>query len=132
MFDTPKEAVLKAENARLRAENEYLRRAVEAPDVRVTPYAVEQDMEFSGSLPPQITLPCSASVRGRLMEDQRWHVVGRAGMRDGSRVEVSYYMPRFGGLPDAELLNSVLPRMHEQFIRHLADLFSKIAPEAVR
>ena len=47
MFPTPKEAALQADNDRLRAENEWLRKYVETPDRTVTPYGVQSDLGFA-------------------------------------------------------------------------------------
>lgn len=44
---TPREAALQAENDRLRAENEWLRRHVESPSVAVTPYGGQESITMT-------------------------------------------------------------------------------------
>lgn len=121
MFDTPQEAALKVENARLRAENEYLRRAVEAPGIDVRPYAVEETM-IMRDIPPELRLPNVAGVRGTLARDEKWHVIAHHDRPVGDRLEVAYYMPsqRLQRVDDETFANHILPKMHEQFIRTLA------------
>ena len=131
MFDTPQEAALKAEVARLRAENEYLRRAVEAPSRRITPYGVEDEIEINPSaLRSSMTLPLVAGVEGELKNDHRWSVLAwhrqlhRNTIHD-STMRVAYFMDRAAdGFDDRVFVNDVLPRMHERFIRQLADTFT--------
>lgn len=124
MFDTPQEAALKAENERLRAENAWLRNAVEAPNVEVTPYAAVEDIAFA-ELPRNVTLPLAAGVRGRLQDEHRWHVQAWQTKLDGGRYEVSYYCPswRAPELDDHAFANVILPKLHEKFIRQLSDIF---------
>ena len=121
MFDTPQEAALKSENARLRAENEYLRRAVESPDVSVKPYAVEETM-IMRDIPRELRLPNVAGVRAALARDEKWHVIAYLDRPFGDRFEAAYYMPspRLERVDDETFANHILPKMHEQFIRTLA------------
>ena len=108
MFDTPLEATLKAENARLRAENEYLRRHVEAPGRTFSQMIVEEELPMARALPPDIRLPCVAGV-------------------EGDRLEVKYYTDGYikKHIDDDTFLNHILPKMHEQFIRQLSTILSR-------
>lgn len=124
MFDTPQEALLKAENHRLRAENEYLRRAVEAPGRTVRPYGIEEEISLR-DVPPEIRLVRIGGVESKLAEDGKWHVIGSfERMQDGGRLAVTYYADQ-SRIDDMTFVNDVLPRLHERFIRQLADIIVK-------
>jgi hypothetical protein len=131
MFDTPQEAALRAENAILRAENGYLRAAVEAPDVRVMPWAAEQDLLMAEVPYHEIRLPRSAGVRGKLMDDGRWHVIAFTDrLNHQKKLEVAYFSPGAAEvnrkvLSDNVFVNYILPKLHERFIRQLSDIYSK-------
>ena len=125
MFDTPQEAALKAEIAILKAENEYLRRAVEAPARRITPYGVEDEQLLSPrTIEDTITLHRRAGVEGALQDGHRWSVMAWHKGIDGGQVRVGYYMDRLADkFDDRVFVNDVLPRMHERFVRNLAEMF---------
>lgn len=124
MFDTPQEALLKAENHQLRAENEYLRRAVEAPGRTVRPYGIEEEISLR-DVPPEIRLAKIGGVEAKLAEDGKWHVIGSfERMQDGGRLAVTYYADQ-SRVDDMTFVNDVLPRLHERFIRQLADIIVK-------
>ena len=124
MFDTPQEAALKAEIARLRAENSYLRQAVEAPGRSIDPFAVSEDMLLRAPV-HSVNLPLASSVVGRLHEADRWEVLAQYERNDKSTIRVDYFMPVPGRRhrDDWSFLNTVLPKMHEKFIQQLADLY---------
>lgn len=125
MFDTPQEAALKAEVARLRAENSYLRRAIDRPGVRITPYSVEESLTCA-PMGNTVTLHKVAGVEAALKDDCRWHVLAWNARMDGGRLEVAYFMDRKADrLDDRVFVNDVLPRMHEQFIRNLTSIITK-------
>lgn len=128
MFDTPQEAALKAEVARLRGENEWLRRAVEAPSRIVRPWGVEEELISSAALPPDYRLPRVADVRGRLLDDGRLSVVATQERMDREKsLSVAYYSDGYHRkhIDDMTFVNHVLPKMHERFIRVLADIYTK-------
>lgn len=124
MFDTPQEAMLKAENAKLRAENEYLRRAVEAPGIVIRPYGIEEEMTLR-DVPPEIRLAKIGGVQAKLAEDGKWHVIGSFDrMQDGRSLAVTYYADA-SQIDDMTFVNNILPKLHEKFIRQLADIIVK-------
>ena len=126
MFDTPQEAALKAENARLRAENDWLRRAVEAPGRTVRPWGVEEEILVSPDVigGDRITLMKRAGVDGVLQDDHRWSVVAWHDRLDGGRLTVSYFVDRAADQYDDNLFsNVILPKMHEKFIWQLSDIY---------
>ena len=126
MFDTPQEAALKAENARLMAENRYLRHAVETPSRRITPYGVEETMLMRpDAIGNSINLPLVAGVEGTLMAGRRWSVMAWHERVHGGRFQIGYYIDRAADVDDRVFVNDVLPRMHEQFIRKLSEIISK-------
>lgn len=126
MFDTPQEAALKAENARLRAENTYLRQAVESPARKVTPYGVEEDLHVSpGMISDALRLPRLAGVEGALQDGHRWSVMAWHQRLDGGKMSVAYYVDRAADqFDDSVFVNAILPRMHERFIRQLSEAFA--------
>ena len=129
MFDTPQEAALKSENARLRAENEWLRRHVEAPGSNmVKPYGVEEEMQLR-DLPRSISLPLIGGVRGAIQDDGRWSVMGWQDRIAGDRLEVGYFTEgyRRRHIDDMTFVNHILPKCHERFVRSLSDIFVKMA-----
>lgn len=124
MYDTPQETLLKAENSRLRAENDYLRRAVEAPGRTVQPYGVEEDV-FVCEMGPEVRLAKIGGVEANLAKDGKWHVIGSfERMQDGGRLAVSYYAMR-DQIDDMTFVNQILPKLHEKFIRQLAEIIVK-------
>lgn len=126
MFDTPQEAALKAENARLRAENDYLRRAVESPIVAVKPWGIEEDVLLPPSAirPPQINLLKRAGVEGALMDGHRWNVIAWHDRLDGGRMQISYFVDREADrFDDRVFVNHILPKLHERFIRQLSEAY---------
>lgn len=125
MFDTPQEAALKAEIARLRAENRYLRQAVEAPGRSIDPFAVSEEMLLPRAPAHSVNLPLVSSVVGRLQEADRWEVMAQYERNDKSTVRIDYFMPvnERRHRDDWSFLNTVLPKMHEKFIQQLADLY---------
>lgn len=129
MFDTPQEAALKAEIARLRAENKWLRNAVEHPHAAgVKAYGVEEYMQLR-ELPKDIRLPLVAGVKGALLPDGRWSVVGWQDRIAGDRLEVGYYTDgyRQRHIDDLTFVNHILPKCHEKFIEALSGIFAKAA-----
>lgn len=127
MFDTPLEATLKAENARLRAENEYLRRHVEAPGRTFSQMIVEEELPMARALPPDIRLPCVAGVEGSIQASGGWAVRAYQERIQGDRLEVKYYTDGYikKHIDDDTFLNHILPKMHEQFIRQLSTILSR-------
>lgn len=93
MFDTPKEAALKAEVARLKAENSYLRRSADMPGVSFGPDHATEEMVMR-DIPYKLLLPCLGRVRGQLVAGDRWHVIGfQEHMPTADRFEIGYYAP---------------------------------------
>ena len=127
MFDTPQESALKAENSRLRAENEWLRKHVETPSgQRLMPYGVEEDLPVREML-RDVRLPRVAGVTGSLRDDGRWSVLAWQDRIAGDRLEVGYFTDgyRTKHIDDMTFVNHILPKMHERFIRSLSDIFVK-------
>lgn len=130
MFDTPQEAALKAENARLRGENEWLKRAVETQPGMVRPWGVEDAMTLP-EMPPHITLPSVAGIKGKLMYDGRWSVVAKQERMDREKsLSIAYFTDGYyrRHIDDMTFVNHILPEMHERFIKTLADIFVKTKP----
>jgi hypothetical protein len=122
MLQTPREAILEAENARLKAENEYLRRSVGAElySLDFTPIAAVAEMEVSRQA-ETITLPCAASIRGNLSRHGNYHVMTKLRYAEPEDLCIQYHAPADIIKSNAVYaLNELLPRLHEQFIRHLA------------
>jgi hypothetical protein len=126
MFDTPQEAALKAEVARLKAENAYLRRAVDMPSRRITERGVEEDMLMRpDAMQDRIQLVRMAGVEGALQDGRKWSVMAWHERMHGGKYQVAYYMDRHAdNYDDRVFVNDVLPRMHERFIRSLAEMFA--------
>ena len=124
MFDTPQEAALKSEVSRLKAENSYLRRAVDAPSWRITPYGIEDDLIMRpDALGDRIQLVRRAGVEGALQNGHRWSVMAWHERMDGGKVSIGYYMDRSADqFDDRVFVNDILPRMHERFIRNLSEI----------
>jgi hypothetical protein len=124
MFFSPKEAALQADNDRLRAENEWLKRHVEAPGRTVTPYGMQSDMVMA--VPQDILkLPRIGSVVGSRNGIDRWEVIASYDRLDGGKIRVDYFVTEHlrRDRDDWSFVNEILPKMHERFIRQLADLY---------
>jgi hypothetical protein len=126
MFPTPKEAALQAENDRLKAENEWLRKHVEAPSRTVTPYGMQSEMTMSAPL-DRLTLPRVASVIGSHDGIDKWEVIATYDRMDGKKLRVDYFItePMRIHMDDWRFINDILPKMHERFIMQLGDLFAR-------
>lgn len=127
MFDTPQEAALKAEIAQLRAENNWLRRAVDSGGMYdVREYGVDE-VALVRAVDRTVTLPRVAGVRGHLLDDGRWSVVAWQDRIDGNRLEVGYFTNGYSRrhIDDLTFVNHILPKCHERFIKSLSDIFIK-------
>lgn len=120
-LETPKEAMLRADNARLKAENSYLRRAIEAGgDLKITPFAAIDERTMP-TLPETITLPTVGTIHGGLSRYGDYHVMARLSHAQPEDMMVRYYAP--GDIIKHKAMwavNELFPYMHEQFIRALA------------
>lgn len=124
-WETPREAMLRAENNRLRAENEYLRRAVGVGDMTVTPMAVIENIRLS-SLPDELRLPAVGSIRGSLSRYGNYHVLARIRLERAEDLAVQYYAPADIVKAKATYaINELLPYMHKQFIQALGHSVAK-------
>ena len=123
MFMTPKEAVLQAENDRLRSENEWMKRALEGGGATVTPYGMQSEMAMTRPV-DHLQLPRRASICGTRNVD-RWEVIASYEMREADKVRIDYFVTETmrAHQDDWSFINNVLPKMHEIFIRQLGDLF---------
>jgi hypothetical protein len=118
MFQTPREAILQAENDRLSAENAYLRRAVDG--ATLTPIGMQEDMEIRGPIPHELRLPIAMSVKGQLMRAGNYSVVARTAYGEAENLEVAYFCDGTAIKSKADYaVNELLPYLHEQFIRAL-------------
>lgn len=120
-FETPREALLRAENDRLKAENAYLRRAIDPQgNLTITPVAAIEERAMP-TLAPTITLPTAAEIHGGLSRYGNYHVLGRLSFTQPEDLLVKYYAPADIIKHKAHwAVNELFPYLHEQFIRALA------------
>jgi hypothetical protein len=120
-FMTPNEAVLKAENDRLRAENEYLKSAVDRPGVHFGPVAAVEDLRDLNVDYQEIRLPLVAGVQANLANDGRWHVMASS-FGGADKIAVKYFADeRIFRQNTHYAVNEILPKLHDKFIRMLAE-----------
>jgi hypothetical protein len=125
-FETPREAILRAENARLKAENDYLRRALNVGGLTVTPIGVVGEERLGSPLPDIFNLPVAGSVSGNLSRFGNYHVLARLYLEEPEDLEVRYYAP--ADIIKAKAgyaINELFPYLHEQFIRALASALNR-------
>lgn len=126
MFKTPREAILEAENERLKAENAYLRRAVDGPGIEITPIGVVEEMQMHRSMPDELRLPKVASVRGRLSDHGNYHVVAQLRFAAPEDLEIRYHAEAATIKMNADYaVNELLPMLHERFVRALAGALAR-------
>jgi hypothetical protein len=121
-FETPREAMLKAENYRLRAEVGYLRRAVDPANLlKFTPIGAVKEMRLS-ELPETITLPVAASIHGNLSRYGDYHVIATLQRPMAENLIVKYYAPADAVKGKATyFVNELFPYLHRRFISALAN-----------
>lgn len=127
-FETPREAVLRAENERLKSEVAYLRKAVDpAGQMMFTPIGAVEEMVVHHFL-PEIKLPLVASIHGGLSRYGNYHVLARLG-HDRSEPEdltVQYHAPADMLKAKADYaVNELFPYLHQRFISSLANAIRK-------
>ena len=123
MLMTPREAMLDAENKRLRAENMHLRELVD-PALDIRPYGTTETIEMRSPRLETITLPRQGGILGELRNNS-YAVLGTFAMPP-ERFEVAYYCDAITLKSRADYaVNEVLPWMHEQFIRALIPAIQK-------
>jgi len=126
-FETPREAVLRAENERLKAENSYLRQSLGLNTARLTPIGAVEEIELS-HLPQNVTLPCVGSVRGGLSRYGNYHVLARLSHTRAQPEDllVQYHAPAENIKANAEYaVNELFPYLHQRFIAALANAIRK-------
>lgn len=126
MLETPREAALRAENDRLKAENAYLRRAID-PGGRLhfTPVAAIEEMTVPVLNEGQeLRLPAIASVHGGLSRYGDYHVLARLSHSRAApeNLLVQYHAPAEAIKGKADYWpNELFPYLHQRFIAALAN-----------
>ncbi|MDO8683789.1 MAG: hypothetical protein Q7N50_09950 [Armatimonadota bacterium] len=127
-FETPREAMLRAENTRLRSEVEYLRRAVDSTgELKFTPVSVIEE-RIMNPLLPAISLPVVASIQGNLFRYGDYHVLARLSHTQAQPEDlmVQYHAPAHAIKGNADyFVNELFPFLHQRFISALANAIRK-------
>jgi hypothetical protein len=125
-LETPREAMLRAENERLKAEVEYLRRAVDpSRNLKFTPIAALDEITVS-SLTTVIKLPVVASVQGNLSRHGDYHVIARLKHSHPEDLLVQYHAPADAIKGRADYaVNELFPYLHHRFIAALVSAINK-------
>jgi len=121
-LETPREASLKAENARLRSEVEYLRRMVDpSKSLHFTPVAAVEERTMR-ALPEELRLPVIASVHGSLSRYGNYHVLARLSHAQPEDLVVQYHAPADEIKGKSHyFVNELFPYLHQRFIASLAN-----------
>lgn len=127
-FETPREAMLRAENDRLKAEVTYLRRALDpSGQLDFTPIAAREEIIVS-RIEREIRLPVVASVRGGLSRHGDYHVLARLSHTQATPEDlvVQYHADAtiIKGKADY-CVNELFPFLHQRFISALANAIRK-------
>lgn len=124
-FETPREAALMAEMSRLKAENAYLRQALDVNHMTVTPIGVVDKVKTS-RVGDTITLPVAARVGGSLSRYGNYHVEARVYLEQPEDLMVTYFAPADIIKSKAHYaINELLPYLHKQFILALGEALNR-------
>lgn len=124
-FQTPREALLIAENKRLKAENNYLRQGIEHHFEKITPVAAIGDAEFY-KMPDTYTLPACADIRGSLASTGNYHVIATIKNVYPEDIQIKYFADaKVIRLKAHWMVNELMPYLHERFIHALAKAIVK-------
>ena len=118
---TPLEAALKAENERLRMQLDWLVRAMgDKADYVVTPTAVVETLHMDRQPPERVLLSSVIGIRGQLLRDNRYHVIGQARHPGIEDLVVHYYADAVS-MRDVALYqaNELFPMLHRKFVASL-------------
>ena len=124
MFNkTVNEIILEEKLARALDELQYLRRNLEGPGERME-YLGDNIYETDKYIVPAQHLDRIAFVQTR-PDDFNLCVIASGAYASTKQVEVSYYAPKELEFGNEYIINSILPRLHEEFLNRLRSVLTE-------
>lgn len=113
---TPREAMLEAENAELRAKLKWACASAMIDEATLSPMGISDRIEMT-ALSTNLTMPLSAKVAGVLTRGGNYSVFAETSAKGAENLQVGYYV---NGAIIASGEMHLLADMHKQFILTLA------------